>query len=157
MKWESPACFCSLLILSSRCTISILQWILLGPPNCPSQWVRQILAHAGRSRHAVMHSAYSIASSMPGVLFKRHMILWMISMFFSFTTMCLSEISAITLQLLMLLPCHGRILLIGLFTYCIFTYTSWITSASSIIWFSCYLSKRWLASLFFFFSFLFTK
>ena len=30
-------------------------------PNCTSQWVRQTLAHAGSSRHAVMHSTYSIA------------------------------------------------------------------------------------------------
>ena len=35
--------------------------LLLGPTNCTSQWVRQTLAHAGSSRHAVMHSTYSIA------------------------------------------------------------------------------------------------
>lgn len=61
MKWSHQLAFALCSSSIPDVLLSFYNGLLLGPPNCPPQWVRQTLAHAGSSRHAVMHSTYRTA------------------------------------------------------------------------------------------------
>ena len=61
MKWSHQLAFALCSSSIPDVLLSFYNGLLLGPPNCPPQWVRQTLAHAGSVRHAVMHSTYRTA------------------------------------------------------------------------------------------------
>lgn len=80
MKWQS-ACLCSQLILNSRGTISMLQWIVAGPTQL---YISKSLTDPS-SCWAVPDMQLCIPFYT--IVFKRPIILWMILLFFSFTMM----------------------------------------------------------------------